>query len=64
MSTVYKLVDVFQWRNEEVRLFFESVSPGGLCFGDLERASHRFYPVLNTVNSVLNWIDYLHFRLD
>ena len=53
-------------RNEEVVLFIVSVTPGGLyCFDafELERASLCFVPVLETVFSVLNLINYLHFRV-
>jgi hypothetical protein len=60
------LVDVFLLRNEEVVLFIVSVTPGGLYgFGarEPERASCCFYPVLETVYSVLNLIDYLRFRV-
>ena len=53
-------------RNEEVVLLILSVIPGGLySFGarELERASLCFYPVLETVYSVLNCVDYLRFRV-
>jgi hypothetical protein len=60
------LFDVFLLRNEEAGLFFVSVTPGGLyCLGasELEHASRCFYPVLETVYPVLNFSDYLRFRV-
>ena len=53
-------------RIEEIVLFIVSVTSGGLyCFGarELERTSCCFYPVLETVYSIVNFINYLCFRV-
>ena len=56
---------VFFFLNEEVVVFFLSVTQvdSSLLVRELERIPRCFSLVLETVFSVLNLIDYLHFRV-